>query len=80
MKTNLIEITVSGRTGEGKSEVIEVISTALREYYGHSANITGETCTGAVEEAKHTGQTAKGKNTVFMLYEQNVTGEIKIHD
>lgn len=80
MKTNLIEVTVSGRTGSGKSEVLEVINNALREYYGHNANITGETCLGAVADAKTTGQTAKGKNTVFVLREQNVTGEIRVHD
>jgi nucleoside-triphosphatase THEP1 len=79
VKSNLIEITVSGRTGSGKSEVLEVISTALREHYGHRANITGETCAGAVDDAKTTGQTARGRNTVFALFEQNITGDIKIH-
>lgn len=80
MKSNLIEITVSGRTGCGKSEVLEVISTALREHYGYRANITGATNTGAVDEANHTGQTARKKGTVFALFEQNVTGEIELHD
>jgi energy-coupling factor transporter ATP-binding protein EcfA2 len=80
MKTNLIEVTVSGRTGSGKSEVLEVINNALREYYGHNANITGETCLGAVADAKTTGQTANKKSTVFVLREQNVTGEIRVHD
>ena len=80
MKTNLIEVTVSGRTGCGKSEVVEVINQALRNHYGIRAKITGDIDTEAIEEAKHTGQTAKKKNTVFVLFEQNVTGEIKVHD
>lgn len=80
MKTNLIEITVSGRTGCGKSEVLEVINNALKTYYGHQANVTGNTCKGAIGESAHTGQTARGGNTVFVLYEQNVCGPIKVHD
>ena len=80
MKSKLIEITVSGRTGNGKSEVLEVINNALRDHYGRSANITGAVCVGAIAEAAKTGQTAKHRNTIFVLYEQNVTGEIKVHD
>lgn len=83
MKTNLIEITVSARTGCGKSEVVEVITNALKEFYGDSAQICGRATygnQGAIEEAKHTKQTAKDKNTIFALYEQNVSGEINLHD
>lgn len=80
MKSNLIEVTVSGRTGSGKSEVLEVISNALREKYGRCVNITGATNEGAIEEAKHTRQTAMKNGTTFVLFEQNVSGEIKTHD
>jgi nucleoside-triphosphatase THEP1 len=80
MKTNLIEITVSGRTGSGKSEVLEVINNALREHYGIRANITGETNLGAIDEANTTGQTANKKKTVFVLIEQNVAGDIRVYD
>ena len=80
MKANLIEITVSGRTGCGKSEVLEVITKALREHYGRNTNITGKTNEGAIDEAKTTGQTAKEPKTIFALFEQNVTGEIKVWD
>ena len=83
MKTNLIEITVSGRTGSGKSEVLNVIRNALFDFYGRGEGrirVAGINEIDAIEEAKITGQTAKKNNTVFVLYEQNVTGEIKIHD
>lgn len=80
MKANLIEITVSGRTGCGKSEVLEVIANALRAHYGINTNITGKTSDGAIKDAETTGQTAKSSKTVFALYEQNVTGEIKVWD
>ena len=79
MKTNLIEVTVSGRTGSGKSEVLEVISSALAAYY-KTKNITGKVCEGAIDEARHTNQTAKKKETVFVLFEQNISGEVKAHD
>lgn len=79
MKSNIIEITVSGKTGSGKSEVLEVISNALFSHYGVSVNITGSTCRGAIYEAKETGQTAKSKNTVFVLFEQNVSGQLTTH-
>ena len=71
MKTRLIEITVSGRTGFGKSEVLEVISKALRSHYGISAKIVGDLCDGAIEEAQFTKQTAKKSDTVFVLFEHN---------
>lgn len=83
MKTNLIEITVSGRTGSGKSEVLNVIRNALFDFYGRGGGrirIAGVNEIEAIEEAKTTGQTAKKDNTVFVLYEQNVTGEIKLHN
>lgn len=83
MKTNLIEVTVSGRTGSGKSEVLEVIKGAIDNFYGYPrthVKIAGFNPDGSIEQAQHTGQTAKGKNTVFVLHEQNVTGEIKVHD
>lgn len=77
MNTNLIEITVSARTGSGKSEVLEVIHNALTEFYGRKVSITGSTNLGAIEEARDTMQTAKKINTVFVLYEQNISGDIK---
>jgi len=83
MKTNLIEITVSGRTGSGKSEVLEVIKNALEKELGFPAThikIAGFDPTGAIKESKTTGQSANTGNTVFVLYEQNVSGEIKTHD
>ena len=83
MKTNLIEVTVGGRTGSGKSEVLEVVKRALADFYGYPAThirIAGINPDGAIAEAAHTGQTAKGKDTVFVLREQNVTGDIKVHD
>lgn len=79
MKTNPIEITVSGFTGCGKSEVLEVISKALRDFYGITASIVGATCDGAIEEARTTQQTAKGEETVFVLIEENITGELTLH-
>jgi nucleoside-triphosphatase THEP1 len=80
MKSKLIEITVSGRTGTGKSEVLELIANALTEF-DPAINITGHVCTGAAEEAQTTKQTIKHQNKiVVVLYEQNVSGEIKLHD
>jgi len=79
MKSNIIEITVSGKTGSGKSEVLEVISNALFSHYGIDVNITGSTCQGAIDEAKETGQSAKHNNTVFVLYEQNISGKLTEH-
>jgi len=79
MKTNLIEITVSGRTGSGKSEVLEVVRNALIDFYGED-KIAGKNPKGAIDEAKVTRQTAKSERTILALYEQNVTGQIKIHD
>lgn len=74
MKTKVIEVTVSGETGTGKSEVLEVIANALRDYYrsGERVKVAGKVCPGAIEEAKHTGQSANDKNTVFVLQERNV--------
>ena len=76
MKTNLIEITVSGRTGCGKSEVLEVIRNAIDDFYCDKSStrvrIAGKNPKGAIDEAIHTRQTAKGKNTVFVLYEQSM--------
>lgn len=83
MKTKLIEITVSGRTGTGKSEVLEVIKRALHDFYGYPPthiNVAGFNPDGAILDAAKTGQTAKGIGTVFVLYEQNVSGEIKVHN
>lgn len=68
-ETNLIEITVRGGIGRGKSEVLEIISNALKDFYPEGF-VVGETCEGAIEEAKTTRQTAKGSSTVFMLYER----------
>ena len=71
MKTKLIEITVSARTGEGKSEVLEVIRNALDEFYCDKSStrirIAGKNPKGAIEEAKHTGQTAKRKRHYFCV-------------
>lgn len=84
MKTNLIEITISGRTGCGKSEVLEVIKNALSEFYGDPSstriNVAGKNPTGSIDEAKTTGQTARGKNTVFVLFEENLSGNVKTHE
>jgi energy-coupling factor transporter ATP-binding protein EcfA2 len=83
MKTNLIEVTVSGRTGSGKSEVLEVIKGALQEFYSYPMNtikIAGIDVSGSIEEAKVTGQTAKKGNTIFVLFEQNISGEISVHN
>lgn len=84
MKTNLIEITVSGRTGCGKSEVLEVISNALSDFYCDKSSsrirIAGKNPKGAIDEAKHTNQTAKGKKTIFVLHEQNISGKIEVWD
>jgi len=75
LKTNLIEVTVRGQTGCGKSEVLEVIKNALAAFYAYPATISriaGEIPDGAIDEATTTGQTAKRRNTVFVLYEENV--------
>jgi len=71
-ETNLIEITVRGGVGCGKSEALEVIANALREFYfdGTSVKVAGETCTGAIDQARHTGQSAKKHKTTFVLYEK----------
>jgi len=71
-ETSLIEVTVRGDVGCGKSEALEVIANALNDFYqnGSRVKVAGKVCKGAIEEAKHTGQTAKGKNTVFVLYEK----------
>ena len=70
--TNLIEVTVRGGVGCGKSEVLEVIANALNEFYrnGESVKIAGKSCKGAIEEAETTGQSAKRSPTVFVLYEK----------
>jgi len=65
MRSNIIEITVSGKTGSGKIEVLEVISTALFSHYRIDVNITGSTCYGAIDETKATGQSAKSKKYCF---------------
>lgn len=73
MKTNIIEITVRGSCGTGKSEVAEVIANALNDFYNPGNNmvkVSGDTCVGAIEEAKTTGQTAKRKETIFVLREE----------
>ena len=84
MKTNLIEITVSGRCGAGKSEVLEVIRNALDDFYMDKSSsrirIAGKNPKGAIDEAKHTKQTAKGKNTVFVLFEHNIAADGTIYD
>lgn len=72
MDSNIIEITVTGSTGSGKSEVCEVIANALREYYKTSKetiNVAGDVNVGAIKDAKTTGQTAK--SAIFVLREQN---------
>ena len=70
--TNLIEVTVRGGVGCGKSEAVEVIANALNEFYrnGSSVKIAGQCCTGAIEDAEVTGQSAKRSPTVFVLYEK----------
>jgi len=70
--TNLIEVTVRGGVGCGKSEALEVIANALSEFYrkGSTVKIAGKACKGAIEEAETTGQSAKRSPTVFVLYEK----------
>jgi len=70
--TNLIEVTVRGSVGCGKSEVLEVIANALSEFYrkGSTVKIAGKSCKGAIEDAETTGQSAKRSQTVFVLYEK----------
>lgn len=73
MQTKVIEVTVTGETGTGKSEVLEVIANALRAHYpdGERVKVAGDVCSGAIDDAKHTGQSAKNENTVFVLIEHN---------
>ena len=70
--TNIIEVTVRGGVGCGKSEVLEVIANALNEFYrnGSSVKVAVEACKGAIVEAEETGQSAKRSPTVFVLYEK----------
>ena len=70
--THLIEVTVRGGVGCGKSEVLEVIANALNEFYrkGATVKVAGKSCTGAIGEAETTGQSAKRSPTVFVLYEK----------
>lgn len=75
MQTKVIEVTVTGETGTGKSEVLEVIANALNEHYRRGSSrikVAGKVCKGAIEEAKHTGQSALDKDTVFVLREENI--------
>ena len=71
-ETNLIEVTVRGEVGCGKSEVLEVIANALNEFYrnGSKVKVAGKVCEGAIEQAKFTKQSAKFVPTVFVLYEK----------
>jgi len=71
-ETSIIEVTVRGGVGSGKSEALEVIANALNDFYrnGSRVKVAGKVCKGAIDEAKHTRQTAKSKNTVFVLYEK----------
>jgi nucleoside-triphosphatase THEP1 len=84
MQTKVIEISVTGETGSGKSEVLEVIANALRAHYpsGDCVKVAGEVCTGAIDEAKTTGQSAKGKDTILVLTECNVPlmSRLELHD
>ena len=72
MKTKVIEVTISGDCGIGKSEALEVIANALNTFYrnGSSIKVAGKVCEGAIEEAAFTGQTAKRKNVLFVLREE----------
>jgi len=71
-ETNLVEVTVRGGVGCGKSEVLEVIANALNEFYRNesSVKIAGQCCIGAIADAETTGQSAKRSPTVFVLYEK----------
>lgn len=73
MRNETIEITVTGKTSSGKSEVLEVIANALNEFYrnGEREIVTGRTCKGAIEKAKVTKQTAKHGRVTFILNEEN---------
>lgn len=83
MKTNVIEITVSGKCGGGKSEVLEVIKNALQSELGYPHNrikIAGYDPAGAIKEAKTTGQTTRREGTVFVLYEETDNSCMKVRD
>lgn len=71
-ETSMIEVTVRGEVGCGKSEALEVIANALREFYhrGSKVVVAGKVCEGAIEEAKFTKQSARFKPAVFVLYEK----------
>lgn len=70
--TRIIEVEVRGSCGIGKSEVLEVISNALRDFYenGSRTVIAGDLCEGAIDDAKTTKQTAKHKDTIIVLKER----------
>jgi len=82
MKTKVIEVTVCGETGTGKSEVLEVIADALNAFYrnGSSVKVCGKVSKGAIDEAKFTRQTAKNKDTIFVLREANVGPDKTVYD
>lgn len=76
MKTNLIEISVTGCTGSGKSEVCQVIKNALIAYYGSHTQVASRSLSeennavgDVLKAAKDTGQSAKRPNTVFVIEE-----------
>lgn len=77
-----IEIIVRGPTGCGKSEVLEVIYNALLDFYNNSKpdfKIAGKDPRGGIEDAKITGQTARKRDIIFFLKEENISGQLKIH-
>lgn len=72
-KTKCIEVLVcSEHVGCGKSEVMEVIRLTLQQFYGAEKVVVYEDTSGAIEEAKTTGQTARGEGVVLSLREINL--------
>lgn len=76
----IIEIKVTGDTGTGKSEVMQVIENALKDFYGLHAQVVSYDLSmekasapngDVLEEAKTTGQCCKQQDTVFILSETN---------
>lgn len=77
----IIEIKVTGATGTGKTEVVQVIENALKDFYGPHTQVVSYDLSlekasapkgDVLGEAKATGQCCKQQDTVFILSE---TGE-----
>lgn len=83
MQPKVITITVAGETGSGKSEVLEVIAEALRNFYQETPEkilVAGKVSRGAISQAAATGQTANKKGVLFFLREDNVVDGVVRHE